>query len=239
VLSYRDSCITNATFVYLSIHNDDLVVKTSRSCRLAGRRGTVNLSRMGFTRAELEAARDRSVPDLVGDEVRLLFVGINPGLWTAAAQAHFARPGNRFYKALHRAGITPFIIDPRDGFSDEERAALTSRGIAITNLVNRATARADELDDDEYRQGARRVVARVSKWKPRVVAFVGLGAYRTAFGRPKARIGRQDDHVIASAEVWALPNPSGLNAHYQLDDLAPLFRAAASAAGIALTRRPS
>jgi len=189
---------------------------------------------MGFSRAELEAARNRSVPDLVGDDVRLVFVGINPGLWTAAAQAHFARPGNRFYKALHRAGITPFPVDPRDGFSDEEREALLSRGIAITNFVNRATARADELDDDELRRGAKRVARVVRKWKPRVVAFVGLGAYRTGFGRPKAQVGRQEDHRIAGAEVWALPNPSGLNAHYQIDDLAPLFRGAAEAAGVPL-----
>ena len=192
---------------------------------------------MGFTRTELEAARGRSVPDLVGNEVRLVFVGINPGLWTAAAQAHFARPGNRFYMALHRAGITPRALDPRDGFDDEEREILASRGITITNLVNRATARADELDDDELRRGAKRLVGKVANWKPRVVAFVGLTAYRTAFGRPRAKVGRQDDHVIAGAEVWALPNPSGLNANYQLEDLAPLFRAAAKAAGLALGKR--
>jgi TDG/mug DNA glycosylase family protein len=192
---------------------------------------------MGFTREELEAARNRSVPDLVGDDVRLLFVGINPGLWTAAAQAHFARPGNRFYKALHAAGITPWSLDPRDGFDDREREALISRGIAITNLVNRATARADELDADELRRGARRIERKVARWKPRVVAFVGLSAYRTAFGQPRAGVGRQEDHAIAGAEVWALPNPSGLNAHYQIDDLAPLFLAAARAAGLEPSRR--
>jgi TDG/mug DNA glycosylase family protein len=191
-------------------------------------------SEVGFTRDQLEAARDRSVPDLVGEEVRLVFVGINPGLWTAAAQAHFARPGNRFYKALHRAGITPWVIDPRDGFDEKEREALVTHGIAITNLVNRATARADELDDEELRRGAREVERKVARWKPRLVAFVGLSAYRTAFGRPRAQVGRQDDHAIAGAEVWALPNPSGLNAHYQVEDLAPLFRAAAKAAGLAL-----
>ena len=192
---------------------------------------------MGFTREELQAARDRSVPDLAGDEVRLVFVGINPGLWTAAAQAHFARPGNRFYKALHRAGVTPWVIDPRDGFDEEEREALVTRGIAITNLVNRATARADELDAEELRRGAKEIERKVARWKPRVVAFVGLSAYRTAFGRPRAQVGLQDDHAIAGAEVWALPNPSGLNAHYQLDALTPLFRAAAKAAGLALLPR--
>ncbi len=192
---------------------------------------------MGFTREQLEAARDRSVPDLVGDLVRLVFVGINPGLWTAAAQAHFARPGNRFYKALHQAGITPFLLDPRDGFDQREREALTSRGVAITNFVNRATARADELGDEELRRGAKRVARRVAKWKPRVVAFVGLGAYRTAFRRPDTAVGRQDDHVMGGAEVWVLPNPSGLNAHYQVDDFARLFREVARAAGVTVDRR--
>lgn len=191
---------------------------------------------MGFTRDELEAARGRSVPDLVGDEVRLVFVGINPGLWTAAAQAHFARPGNRFYKALHQAGITPFVIDPRDGFDDDERRALMSRGIAITNLVDRATARADELDKRDLRQGARRIVRKMASWRPRVAAFVGLTAYRTAFDRPQADVGRQEDHRIGGAEVWALPNPSGLNAHYRLDDFARLFHEVGEAAGLEFDR---
>lgn len=189
---------------------------------------------MGFTREELEAARDRSVPDLVGDEVRLVFVGINPGLWTAASGAHFGHPGNRFYKALHLAGITAEVLDVRDGFDAPEREALVSRGIAITNLVNRATARADEVDAEEFVAGARALDARVARWRPEVVAFVGLGAYRTAYGRRNAGAGRQDDHRIAGAEVWALPNPSGLNAHYQVDDLARLYRQAADAAGLDL-----
>lgn len=187
---------------------------------------------MGFTREELEAARGRSVPDLIGDGVKLLFVGINPGLWTAAAQAHFARPGNRFYKALHVGGVVGRRIDVSDGYDEAERAALVGRGIGITNLVDRATARADELDGDEFRRGARRVVRKVARWRPRVVAFVGLTAYRLAFDRPRAEVGPQPDHRIAGAEVWALPNPSGLNAHYQVAELARLFRAAARAAGI-------
>jgi TDG/mug DNA glycosylase family protein len=192
---------------------------------------------VGFTREELEAARGRSVPDLVGEPVKLVFVGINPGLWTAAAQAHFARPGNRFYRALHRAGITPWELDPRDGFQAVEREALVSRGVAITNLVNRATARADELAAEELKRGGRRVAGKVAAWKPRVVAFVGLSAYRTAFDRPRAGVGSQEDHAIAGAEVWALPNPSGLNAHYQLDDFARLFRQVAAAAGVQTDRR--
>jgi TDG/mug DNA glycosylase family protein len=194
---------------------------------------------VGFTREELEAARGRSVPDLVGEGARLVFVGINPGLWTAAAQAHFARPGNRFYRALHRSGITPWELDPRDGFDDAEREALLNRGIAITNLVNRATVRADELTAEELRRGGRRVADKVADWKPKVVAFVGLSAYRTAFRRPRAEVGWQKDHEIAGAEVWALPNPSGLNAHYQLDDFTRLFRDAAKAAGLDLRVRRS
>jgi TDG/mug DNA glycosylase family protein len=192
---------------------------------------------VGFTREELEAARGRSVPDLVGKPVKLVFVGINPGLWTAAAQAHFARPGNRFYRALHRAGITPWELDPRDGFQAAEREALVSRGVAITNLVNRATARADELAAEELKRGGRRLAGKVAAWKPRVVAFVGLSAYRTAFDRPRAGVGSQEDHAIAGAGVWSLPNPSGLNAHYQLDDFARLFRQVAAAAGVQTDRR--
>ena len=189
---------------------------------------------MGFTREELAACAGRSVPDLVPDDpsgIRLLFVGINPGLWTAAAQAHFAHPGNRFFKALHAAGITSEPLHVSRGFDERSRAALVGRGIGITNLVERATARADELDAEELRAGAACLEAKVRAWKPRVVAVVGIGAYRTAFGRPRAAIGRQGVG-LAGADLWALPNPSGLNAHYGLDALADLYRRAAEAAGI-------
>jgi TDG/mug DNA glycosylase family protein len=187
---------------------------------------------VGFTRTELEAARDRSVPDLVEAPVKLLFVGINPGLWTAVAQAHFAHPGNRFYKALHLAGIVDCVLDVTAGFDESSRAKLCGSGIAITNLVNRATVRADELGKEELRGGAKNVERKVARWKPRVMAVVGLSAYRTAFDRPRATVGRQDDHVIHGAEVWALPNPSGLNAHYPTAELAKLYRAAAEAAEV-------
>lgn len=189
---------------------------------------------MGFTREELAACAGRSVPDLVPDDpaaLRLLFVGINPGLWTAAAQAHFAHPGNRFFKALHVAGITSEPLDVSRGFDERSRAALVGRGIGITNLVERATARADELDAEELRAGAACLETKVRAWRPRVVAVVGIGAYRTAFGRPRAAIGRQEGGW-AGADLWALPNPSGLNAHYGLDALADLYREAALAAGI-------
>jgi double-stranded uracil-DNA glycosylase len=173
------------------------------------------------------------VPDLVGEEVLLLFVGINPGLWTAASGAHFAHPGNRFYRAIHAAGIIDEVLDVRDGFDERSASALTDRGVAITNLVDRATARATELTRDELRQGAAEVTRKACRWRPNVVAVVGIGAYRTAFDRPDAEIGRQA-HELGGAEVHALPNPSGLNAHYQLGDLARLYRDAGEAAGLEL-----
>lgn len=188
---------------------------------------------MHFRREELEAARGRTVPDLVGEGLRLLFVGINPGLWTAASGAHFAHPGNRFYPALHAAGILDRTLDVSQGFDAASRTVLLEAGIGITNIVGRATARADELSDDELRAGARRLAAKVSRWDPRVVAFAGLTAYRAAYGRAGAAVGRQDDE-IGGARVWALPNPSGLNAHYQLRDLARWYRAAAEEAGLEL-----
>lgn len=186
---------------------------------------------MTFSRDELEAARSRTVPDLIGPGLRLLFVGINPGLWTAASGAHFAHPGNRFYKALAAAGILDEVLDVRAGFTDHSRSVLTEQGIGITNMVMRTTARADELDAEELREGAVELARKVESLLPKVVAFVGLGAYRTGFGQKKAKVGRQA-HVLAGAEVWALPNPSGLNAHYQLPDLARLYGAAAEAAGV-------
>jgi TDG/mug DNA glycosylase family protein len=194
---------------------------------------------MSFTRAELAAAAGRSVPDLVpgpAGRLRLLFVGINPGLWTAAAQAHFAHPGNRFYRALHAAGITPSVLHVSGGFDVASRRALLGRGIGLTNLVDRATARADQIADDELRAGAARLEKKVRIWRPRVVGIVGIGAYRTAFGPRDAGVGPQAARC-AGAELWALPNPSGLNAHYQIGALARFYRAAARAAGIELGPR--
>ena len=190
-----------------------------------------------FTRQELEAARGRRVPDLVRPGVKLLLVGINPGLWTAAVQAHFARPGNRFYRALYAGGLVGRELDVRGGFDARSRAALLDRGIGITNLVNRATARADELAPDELRRGARSLARKVARWRPRVVGVVGISAYRTAFDRPGATIGRQEEG-LAGVELWALPNPSGLNAHYQVEALARLYRAAALAAGLDVSPSP-
>lgn len=188
---------------------------------------------MGYTREQLEAARDKVVPDLVGPRTRLLFVGINPGLWTAASGAHFARPGNRFYRALHSAGILDRVLDVRAGFDDASLAALLDGGIGITNLVERPTARADELTRDELRAGARVLERKVARWRPRVVAVVGVTAYRDAFDRPQAEVGPQAE-LMAGAPLWVLPNPSGLNAHYQLPELARLYRQAAEVAGLEL-----
>lgn len=187
---------------------------------------------MGFTREELERHRDALVPDLVGRSApRLVIVGINPGLWTAATQTHFAHPGNRFYPALHAAGITDRVLHRVEGRSEADRRQLTDRGIAITNLAARATAKASELTRAELRDGAVALEARVAAWSPRVVAVAGVTAYRTAFVRPRAAVGRQEE-TIAGAELWVVPNPSGLNAHETVVSLAAHYRAVAAAAGI-------
>ena len=180
---------------------------------------------MGFTRAELESYRDTIVPDLVGPGLRLLFVGINPGLWTAATQTHFAHPGNRFYPALLRAGVIDRPIDRGTGMTDDDRADLVGRGIGITNLVARATPRAAELTPDELRAGGERLVAFVAEHRPTVVAVAGVTAYRAAFGNRRAVLGRQPQ-PLAGAELWIVPNPSGLNAHETIDSLAAAYRAA-------------
>ncbi len=184
-----------------------------------------------FTRAELESFRDAVVPDLLGPDVRLLFVGINPGLWTAATQTHFAHPVNRFYPALHAAGILLEPIDPAAGMTDADRAAVTRRGIGITNLVRRATVRADELSADELRAGGQQLVELVERVRPRVVAVAGITAYRSAFGVRRATPGRQPEE-IGGAELWVVPNPSGLNAHETVASLAEAYAAPARAAGI-------
>ncbi len=187
--------------------------------------------RKSFTRAELEALRGTEVPDLTGDEVRLLFVGINPGLWTAATQTHFAHPANRFYPALLRAGIVDRRIDPAAGMSDADRAHLRERGLAFTNLVRRATATAAELGAEELREGGARLVETVRRLRPPVVAVLGITAYRTAFGDRRASVGRQPE-PLAGAELWVVPNPSGLNAHETVASLATAYAGPARAAGL-------
>lgn len=168
------------------------------------------------TRAELLAARNRTVADVIAPGLAVLFCGINPGLYTAAIGHHFGRPGNRFWPVLHAAGFTPRQFDP------SEEQLLLPLGYGITNLVPRATATADELDVAELRAGARTLERKVRHFQPRFLAVLGVGAYRAAFDRPRAAVGPQPQ-TIGATRLWVLPNPSGLNAHYQLTELAELF----------------
>lgn len=187
---------------------------------------------MGLRAADLERFRNGTVPDLLPEPLRLLFVGINPGLWTAATGAHFARPGNRFYPALVAAGILPHPPTiTENGMSPDDRALLVHRGIGITNLVRRATARADELSREELRAGAEALTLLVASRRPPVVAVVGLTAYRQGFGRPRAVSGEQPE-TLAGARLWVVPNPSGLNAHDTVESLARAYREPARAAGV-------
>jgi double-stranded uracil-DNA glycosylase len=189
------------------------------------------VTRVGFTQAELQSFRNSSVPDLIGPDLKLLFVGINPGLWTAATQTHFCHPGNRFYPALRLAGIIDRDLDRGEPMTEQDRAYLMQRGIGITNLVNRATARADELSPAELRAGRTRLEELVALYHPLVVAIAGLTAYRAAFGNPRARGGEQADR-LSSARVWVVPNPSGLNAHETITSLALAYAEPARVAGV-------
>jgi TDG/mug DNA glycosylase family protein len=169
------------------------------------------------TKADLLAAAGKTLPDVIAPNLRVLFCGINPGLYTAAVQQHFGRPGNRFWPVLHRAGFTPRLFHP------SEQRELLPLGYGITNLVARATAAAAELTDEELADGAHALARKVRRYKPRVLAVVGVGAYRTAFGRPRAKLGLQEE-TLGATRLWVLPNPSGLNANYQAAQLADLFR---------------
>jgi double-stranded uracil-DNA glycosylase len=176
------------------------------------------------TREQLAAAAGGTVPDVIADGLDVLFVGINPGLYSAAVGHHFARPGNRFWPALHAGGFTPRLLAPA-----EERELLSYR-LGITNIVERASARADELTGAELVAGAAVLAGKVRSHRPRAVAFLGVTAYRTALARPAAVLGRQPER-LEEALVWLLPNPSGLNAHYGLADLAGLFAELSEAIG--------
>jgi TDG/mug DNA glycosylase family protein len=154
---------------------------------------------------------------VIAPDLQVLFCGINPGLYSAATGNHFARPGNRFWPALHGAGFTPRLLHPWEKF------LLLEAGYGLTNLVNRATAAAGELSAAELVGGGKRLLRKVKRYRPRTIAFLGMGAYRHAFGRPKATLGRQPE-TLAGASIWVLPSPSGLNANYQLPQLVELFR---------------
>ncbi len=175
------------------------------------------------TKQQLIEAAGKTVPDVIAPGLRVLFCGINPGLYTAAVGHHFARPGNRFWPALRVSGFTDRLLSP---FEEQELLRLR---LGVSNVVARATAAASELTRDDFVKGGRILRSKVRRYRPRIVAVLGVGAYRAAFARPKAVIGEQDEQ-IGAARVWVLPNPSGLNANYQLDELSRLFRVLRQAA---------
>ncbi|MBW4640593.1 MAG: G/U mismatch-specific DNA glycosylase [Gloeocapsa sp. UFS-A4-WI-NPMV-4B04] len=168
------------------------------------------------TSAEISAALGKTVPDIIAPNLQVLFCGINPSLYSAAVGHHFARPGNRFWRSLYAAGFTERLLAP---YEDRD---LLKFGYGLTNIVDRATARADELDAEELVKGQQQLVAKVQHYRPQYLAVLGISAYRTAFNRPKAVIGKQNES-LDSAIIWVLPNPSGLNAHYQLEDLKRVY----------------
>jgi double-stranded uracil-DNA glycosylase len=169
------------------------------------------------TKAEIQAAINQTVPDIIAPNLKVLFCGINPSLYSAAVGHHFARPGNRFWKTLYGAGFTNRLFNPAE---DQDLIAL---GYGVTNIVDRATARADELAPHELTAGHQTLAAKVERYQPQVLAVLGVSAYRTAFNRPKATVGRQPEQ-LQNAMLWVLPNPSGLNAHYQLADLTRVYQ---------------
>ena len=190
-----------------------------------------------FTRAELEAFRGGTIPELISPHTRLLFVGFNPGLRSAAVQAPFALRSNRFWPTLYRAGILDRDVNASHGLSDDDRDHLFARGVGITSLVREATARADELTTAQLVAGGEALTKRVEALPPGVVAILGITAYARAFGRPAVLPNPQPDPMGPSS-VWVLPNPSGLNAHATAATLAAAYREAAIAAGIAVFDPP-
>lgn len=168
------------------------------------------------TKAEVAACHGQTMPDIIGPHLKILFCGINPSLYSVAIGHHFGRPGNRFWKALYQAGFTPRLYDP------SEDVTLLELGYGITNMAPRATARADELSKDEIKAGRDLLSRKLKTYQPNCLAFLGITAYRIAFGTPKAKIGPQP--TWEDTQIWALPNPSGLNAHYQVKDLAEVYR---------------
>src|SRR2546423_3394864 len=169
------------------------------------------------TKDQLAAAVNQPVPDLLAPTLKVLFVGINPGLYSAATNRHFARPGNRFWPALRDGGFTEGLMSPFDSHQ------ILKRGYGITNICKRATNAADELTKEELIREARRLVRKVKKYRPKIVAILGVGSYRTAFNKPGAKVGRQEEK-IGDSIVWVLPNPSGLNAHFIPSKLSTIFR---------------
>lgn len=169
------------------------------------------------TKAQLQAAKGKTLPDVIAQDLKVLFCGINPGLYTAAIGHHFGRPGNRFWPTLYAAGFTPRLLSP---FEEHE---LLKLGYGITNVVAHATAAADELTREDYLVGGKQLEARVKRYKPKMLAVLGVGAYRVAFDRKDAKVGRQQER-IGESEVWVLPNPSGLNAHFPKPEMSNVFK---------------
>lgn len=172
---------------------------------------------MKLTSAQREAVLRRRVPDIIAPDLRILFCGINPSLASAAARHHFAGTSNRFWLALHAAGFTSALLRPTD------EASLLSQGLGITNLVSRATSTAAQLSSEELRLGARRLTRKLLEFRPKILAILGLGAYRVAFGEPRAACGLQD-RTIGDTRLWLLPNPSAINANHPNVELVRLFR---------------
>lgn len=205
---------------------------------MAGRKPTTaDLARFAVPDPD---AIDDILPDRASDPpLRLLIVGINPGLWTAAVNAPFARPGNRFWPSLHRAGLTSRLVDASRGMLEEDERDLIERGIGITNMIGRATVRADELSREELREAGQILIERARDLRPTALAIAGITAFRTAYGQPKARLGRQDASLIEGwpkdVALWVVPQPSGLNAHANVASLAENWREVARSAGIAHT----
>ena len=168
------------------------------------------------TKEDLRDATKRTTEDLIDYNLRVLFCGINPGIWSGATGFHFAKPGNRFWKTLHLAGFTDRVLHP------SEEHELLENGYGITSFCKRTTATAAELSNEEIVEGGKLLIKKIKKYKPQILAVLGIGAYRTAFNKPKAKLGLQNEK-IGDTRIWLLPNPSGLNAHYQLADLAKLF----------------
>jgi double-stranded uracil-DNA glycosylase len=167
------------------------------------------------TSSQIQAAHGQTMPDIIAPNLKVLFCGINPSLYSIVIGHHFGRPGNRFWKAIYQAGFTPRLYDP------SEDVSLIELGYGITNMAPRATARADELSKAEIKAGRELLAGKIKQYKPKCLAFLGITAYRIAFAQPKAKVGPQLNWE--GTDVWALPNPSGLNAHYQVKDLAEVY----------------
>lgn len=210
-------------------------MSTRRPSPLAGRKPTKH-DLAAFATADPDSIDDVLPDSAHSDPLRLLIVGINPGLWTAAVNAPFARPGNRFWPSLHRAGLTSRLVDASRGLDPEDEQDLLRRGIGITNLIGRATVRADELGREELQRSGAHLIERLEQLRPRTVAIAGITAFRAAYALPKARLGLQDPATIegwpARTTLWVVPQPSGLNAHASVPSLAENWREVARSAGL-------